>query len=437
VFLPQLPPETFAKPTIYTFGMKKTYLAALLALTGLLSNGISASAETTQVEAGFSYQVLPDNTASIINCVDMCSATDPVIPATLGGFPVSKIEARAFEGDGLSGTLTMPATITEIGQAAFLRNSLSAITFPATFVKVGNSAFSRNQLAALTVPAWMSTVPDDSFSYNPLTSLVIPEGVKTIGAMSFYDSTRSVKIVVMPKSLTKLGVKAFACKFRWGSAINFIFLGKAPTFPKPAYKFVANIEGEEDDAELLVAESNYASWKKLDPYEGCRKDCLFVARVPRLDLLTTVPNKPKATWARLNMPAVPGSSYTKPRNVFFVQLSGNNQAGYLRAKKPNIFDNDDMSSTMTFVVPPPGFAKVLKGLSGRILTENSYRYFEYPDNNSTWSYFEFKPQRDGWLQGVAPLEGEHLVGSLTLAERKKMPRYYCKYVDNDLSCKKK
>jgi hypothetical protein len=317
----------------------------------------------------------------------------------------------------------LPATITEIGEAAFLRNRLTSIALPTTFVKVGASAFSRNQLASLTVPAWMSAVPNEAFSYNPLRSIVIREGVKTIGDKSFYDSTRDVRVFVLPKTLTKIGAKAFASISR-RSLINVVFLGKPPTLPKPAYGFVANSEAEADKTIFIAGESNFSSWKKLDTYEGCKKDCLFIGYALRPDLLTVVPKKPTATWARLNIPPSPGSANKKSRNVYVVQLSGNSDSSYLRASSPNRFKEEDPTSSFTFLLPPPGFAKInLKTDPKRILAGSSFRYFEYPDNNSTWSYFEFKPQRAGWLEGVAPLAGEPLVGSLTLAERKKMPRY--------------
>jgi hypothetical protein len=285
----------------------------------------------------------------------------------------------------------------------------------------------------------MSAVPNEAFSYNPLSSLVLSQGVQTIGTKSFYDSTRNLKVFTLPKSLTKLGAKAFASLSRRG-VINVIFLGKPPTFPKPAYSFVANSEAEADKTEFIAAQSNFSSWKKFDTYEDCKKDCLFIGYALRPDLLTVVPNKPTATWARLNIPPSPGSANKKSRNVYVVQLSGNTDATYLRASSPSRFKEEDPTSSFTFLLPPPGFAKInLKTDPKRILAASSIRYFEYPDNNSAWNYFEFKPQRAGWLQGVAPLAGEPLVGSLTLEERKKMPRYYCKYSGpdlEDLSCKK-
>jgi hypothetical protein len=79
--------------------MKRLLLTVFMAISGLLLSGFAAQAGTPLTQGGFSYEILPDNTASILKCVDNCSATDLVIPATLGEVPVTKIADSAFLGD--------------------------------------------------------------------------------------------------------------------------------------------------------------------------------------------------------------------------------------------------------------------------------------------------------------------------------------------------
>ena len=413
--------------------MKRLLLTVFMAISGLLLSGFAAQAGTPLTQGGFSYEILPDNTASILKCVDNCSATDLVIPATLGEVPVTKIADSAFLGDAtnsLKGSLIIPSSILEIGPKAFAYNAITSVSFPTTFVKIGASAFSHNQLADLSVPTWMSVVPDEAFSYNPLTSLTIPEGVTAIGLKSFYNSTVKLNILFLPKSLKKLGDRALGVKTRQISYnqnfITVVFSGKAPTFANPNYRFISDVnpDVEDQDVYMLYDYANKASWKKFDFGEGCRKSCFATMSLwVRPDLLRTTPVKPTAVWARLNIQGV----FPKfiDRNVYVVQLSGNIGAAYFRATKPNVFKQDDPSSSYTFAVPPPGFAKInLKADPERIYSDATYDYFEYPDNKSPWSYYEFKPFR-GWVPGLPDIEGEHLIGTITLEERQKMKRYYC------------
>lgn len=68
-------------------------------------------------EGFFSYYVMTDGTVRVTGCPG-CSGT-LVIPERLGGYPVSSVAEFAFEGNDHLNSLLLPATLTDIGTAAF------------------------------------------------------------------------------------------------------------------------------------------------------------------------------------------------------------------------------------------------------------------------------------------------------------------------------
>jgi len=425
--------------------VKRIYIAALLALSALVLNGFSAAADTPQVEAGFNFQVLADNTAQITGCTDTCSATDLVIPATLGGVAVSKIAASAFSTGthNLQGSLTLPDSLVEVGNSAFANNSITAITFPANFAKVGTSAFSHNKLASLTIPTWMTSVPNSAFSENPLTSLVIPEGVKTISAKAFYNSTNGMTGLILPTTLTKLEDQSLGAK--GPHSINMFFLGKAPSFPSKKERAFSDVNPmvQEVGYTIVFAYKHKASWLNYFRGKTSFQTITFAISPERYNV---APNKPTATWARLNIQAVYPDKET---NAYVLQLSGSPDIQYEVTTKANVFNPESQfpyHESYTFTTPPPGFFKIdLKKDPERVLAGNSYSYYVFPESKSNWSYFESKPVKIiGDADAQQPLltlprpEGEHLIGNITLSERRKLKKYYCtwnKQNHQTLDCK--
>ncbi|MDR0637614.1 MAG: leucine-rich repeat domain-containing protein [Spirochaetaceae bacterium] len=90
-----------------------------------------------------------------------------IIPATIGGKPVVEIASIGFFGSQARLTsITIPASVTRIGEAAFQDcDSLTSITIPSGVTSIGKYAF---------------------FDCNSLTSITIPSSVTSIGNSAFY-----------------------------------------------------------------------------------------------------------------------------------------------------------------------------------------------------------------------------------------------------------
>ena len=87
----------------------------------------------------FEYEVTPSGEARITAYHG--NAAEPVIPAFLGGRPVSAIGERAFAGLAADAVI-LPPTIREVGLYAFENSTLSALTFYDTLTNITDYAFS-------------------------------------------------------------------------------------------------------------------------------------------------------------------------------------------------------------------------------------------------------------------------------------------------------
>ena len=115
-------------------------------------------------EQGVVYALQNDQTAVVVDCDEETTAD---IDLTLTGYTVTKIKARAFYGNNLLQSITLPEGVTEIGKYAFFGcSALTNITLPNTLTKIEDYAFQ---------------------ACYDLTSIVIPKSVAMIGNGAFAE----------------------------------------------------------------------------------------------------------------------------------------------------------------------------------------------------------------------------------------------------------
>lgn len=130
----------------------------------------------------FEIQGNDDSTMTIVNYKGQAGSI--VIPDKIFNMPVTRLQKEAFQGKGLT-NVTIPATITYIGDNAFEGNSLTTVVLPNVLEYIGNGAFKSNKLTGITIPVNVTTIGSQAFYGNALTSIVIPDTVKYIGNEAF------------------------------------------------------------------------------------------------------------------------------------------------------------------------------------------------------------------------------------------------------------
>ncbi|GAA4272412.1 leucine-rich repeat protein [Aquimarina gracilis] len=197
---------------IVRVGAKDTYLAAGWAGFKSIS---SAEVGDTFTDGGIKYEITSLLPYTVMAIDYTGTATDVNIPKTVtnnGGndFEVTSIGDRAFEQNFSQlplGSVTIPNSVTSIGNWAFYHNSLTEVTIPSSVTSIGEGAFDTNRLTSVTIGNSVTSIGGYAFLGNQLTSVTIPNSVTSVGQSAFaYNSLTEVTI---PSSVTGIGNGAF------------------------------------------------------------------------------------------------------------------------------------------------------------------------------------------------------------------------------------
>ena len=112
-------------------------------------------------------------------------------------------------GDEIQGCLVFDGPVTEINYAFYEDYPLKSISLPPTLTKIGNFAFEYTSLENVVMPSGVKSIGD--YAYNDcysLTYLTLNEGLETIGNFAF-NYNRSLKKLVCPSTLKEIGDNAF------------------------------------------------------------------------------------------------------------------------------------------------------------------------------------------------------------------------------------
>jgi len=153
----------------------------------------------------FTYEEYPD-TIHITGYTG--TDMDIVIPATISGKPVTRINANAFNQVPITSVM-LPETMTFIGDGAFQDAQLTNIQIPNNVFSIGINAFSGNQLTSLVIPDNVAYIGDEAFKYNKLTTLTLGSGLTSLnykGAFQYNELTS----VLIPNNITSIGMSVFA-----------------------------------------------------------------------------------------------------------------------------------------------------------------------------------------------------------------------------------
>ena len=123
----------------------------------------------------------------------------------------SVIRAETFKGDKELTSITIPNSVTGIGDYTFSGcSSLTSITIPNSVTSIGYKAFDGcSSLTSVTIPNSITSIGDYTFSgCSSLTSVTIPNSITSIGDYTF-SGCSSLTSITIPNSVTSIGRYAF------------------------------------------------------------------------------------------------------------------------------------------------------------------------------------------------------------------------------------
>ena len=140
-----------------------------------------------------------------------------VIPQTHNGYPVVAIEDGAFNvnvSKGITGTVSIPASIRTIGVTAFSGSDITEVIFApnSELAVIGNSAFASTvSLGTVEIPASVRTIGATAFSGSGITEVIFAPNsdLAAIGNNAF-ELTSSLGAMKIPASVRTFGVEVFS-----------------------------------------------------------------------------------------------------------------------------------------------------------------------------------------------------------------------------------
>ena len=192
----------------------------IISIAAALFAVVSALADTQKVDGWTWIYTLSNGEASILGVEEQISG-ELVIPAALGGHPVTTIESEAFADSLQLCRVTFSDGLKKIGSGAFLNCSiLTTVTIPAAVTNIGASAFFRCKgMASIEVEKdnqFYASV--DGVLYDKairtlmqcpagISSVEIPETVEIVSPQAFYFCA-NIGSLHIPASVAQIGVFA-------------------------------------------------------------------------------------------------------------------------------------------------------------------------------------------------------------------------------------
>lgn len=171
--------------------------------------GIGTSAESSyfgQQSGDYWYRLDSDGNAAITryegNRYDGNTA-ELVIPAELDGHPVTRIGAAAFHGHYELTHVSLQEGINEIEAQAFtFCGCMTGVTLPDSLTVIGDYAFSHSGLTDIAIPQHVTSIGESAFGCTGLTSVTIPKSVVTVKGNPFSSCTELAVIEVAQDSVS-------------------------------------------------------------------------------------------------------------------------------------------------------------------------------------------------------------------------------------------
>jgi hypothetical protein len=149
---------------------------------------------------------------------EILNLTGKYVNLTISGKAVTTIPNYAFNNCKMLISITLPNSVTSIGEMAFAGGwddakkqplgNITKVTLANGVTTIGNKAFINNKLTNITIPNSVTSIGDNAFESNQLIKVIIPNTVTTIGKYVFGDNSKLTNVTI-GKGVTAIGEGAF------------------------------------------------------------------------------------------------------------------------------------------------------------------------------------------------------------------------------------
>ena len=206
--------------------MKKRVLSLLLVVLMIMSLvPTSAFAANDVVPYGVTggYLYFDRSTGEIVDCDE--TVTEAAIPSVIRDKEVKRIAPYAFEDCNVLKRITIPSTLTGIGEQSFTScsalESIEVDKSNSTYSSEKGVLFSKDKTSlyvypsnkldeTYTIPNSVAYVYSFAFFVNKnITNITIPENVEAIGKAAFFGC-ENIERIMIPKNVESIGSAAFS-----------------------------------------------------------------------------------------------------------------------------------------------------------------------------------------------------------------------------------
>lgn len=143
-------------------------------------------------------------------------------------------------------------------------------TVPQGIKEIGDSAFESSEITSVTLPDGLEKIGDEAFIYCDLSQISFPASLKEIGDNVFYSSDDTLKSVVVPKNVERLGEYAFDCEY--------LAILNPDCVIETTYSYTLIIGYDGSTAEKHAAENNRA-FATLGNSDGTNHNHMYIPTV--------------------------------------------------------------------------------------------------------------------------------------------------------------
>ncbi len=165
---------------------------------------------TSRGSEGLKLKKTADKRGYVVVSVGKCRDEQLTVPRLYRKKPVVAIGERAFFDYDVPFEITLPDTVTEIGDAAFGGSALRRVTFSDTPCALGRAVFGQcTALETATLPVGLELLPMGTFlQCTALTEVTLPDSIRSIGAHAF-SQCAALETVTFSDEVTRIGASAF------------------------------------------------------------------------------------------------------------------------------------------------------------------------------------------------------------------------------------